>query len=369
MVFGGLCLIVAFSNHTFFSGTAPAGSNGHDGHTCGGCHASAPLNSGGGNVTISGFPTGTYVPGQSYPIEITITHGAADRTRWGFALGIRNGADVPTGTFTSNSANATLIAPAEIGHQGAVITPASSSYTYSRMNWIAPSNPTASDLNLTLYLVGNAANNNNAPSGDFVYTSLTNLSYTIPVVLTKFTGGMGKNFTTILKWETAQEQNSDYFAIERSTDGQNYTAIGRMVAAGNSTLPRNYEYIDQTPPVTTNGRVLYRLKQVDKDGKTNYSTAVAVQLKAPTTLLEAPVPNVITKGGTVTMRLIADETMPLQILVTDANGKKIYTARQQAVAGANIINLPSTAFSTSSGIYNVSVLSGGFSQTERIVVQ
>jgi hypothetical protein len=369
-VLAGFCLITGFSSQSFFSGQAPSGYTGEFGNNCSSCHSSFAVNSGGGGVTVTGIPAGSYTAGQSYPISVTISHGASDRTRWGFALAARNTFGETIGTFISTNPNAALIGDAEIGHQSAVVTAASSSYTYTNFSWVAPLNPTPNDFNLSFFVVGNAANNNGASSGDYIKTSVINRIYTtIPVVLSKFVGSMGKNFTVVLEWETAQEQNSDVFVIERSTDGQNFVAIDRVPAAGNSALPRRYQYTDKAPPVSLNARSLYRLKQLDKDGRSAYSASVAVQLKAPATFMEAPVPGIVSRGGAVTMRLIAEAPMALQIVVTDAAGKKVHAARQQAAAGANTISLQTTAFARSTGIYYVTVQSGSFRQTERILVQ
>jgi Reeler domain len=369
-VLTGFCLVAIFSSQTFFSSAAPSGYTGEFGNNCSGCHGSFALNSGGGAVTITGIPSGSYNAGQSYPISVTISHGTANRTRWGFALAARNASGQEVGTFTSTNANAALINTAEIGHLGAVVTPASSSYTYANMNWVAPANPTPNDFNLNFFLVGNAANNNSSTSGDFIHATVINRVFTtIPVVLSKFAGTLGRNFTVELQWETAQEQNSDVFVVERSADGQDFVAIDRVPAAGNSSAPRTYQYADKAPPVTANGRALYRLKQVDKDGKAAYSSTVSIQLKKPATFMEAPVPGIVNRGAMVTMRLIAELPMSLQIVVTDAAGRKVHTARQQATAGANTISLQSLAFAQNAGIYSITVQSGSFRQTERILVQ
>jgi hypothetical protein len=367
----GFSLMVFFSSQTFFfSGSAPSGYTGEFGNTCTGCHSSFVVNSGGGSISVTGFPSGSYNAGQSYPISVTISHGTANRTRWGFALAVRNTSGEAVGTFTSTNPNADLIGNAEVGHLAAVVTPASSSFTYGNIQWVAPANPTPNDFNLNLFLAGNAANNNSNTTGDFIYTSVVSRVFTtIPVVLSKFTGSMGNNFTVLLQWQTAQEQNSDVFVIERSTDGQTFSTIDQVPAAGNSPLPRNYQYIDKAPPVTASGRTFYRLKQLDRDGKFSYSAAVAVQLKAPSTLMETPVPNVIAKGDRVTARLIAAAPMPLQVMVTDATGRRMYAVTQQVMAGANVIQLPSTAFAGNSGLYYLTVQSGSFRQTERILMQ
>lgn len=99
-----------------------------------------------------------------------------------------------------------------------------------------------------------------------------NVVTTLPVKLTNFTAAEN-NGKVRLTWTTQLESNSSYFDVERSTDGASYTAIGRVKAAGNSSNPLNYEYNDATP---FKGKNYYRLKQVDLDGKSEYSLIVTV---------------------------------------------------------------------------------------------
>lgn len=82
-----------------------------------------------------------------------------------------------------------------------------------------------------------------------------------------------ENGVVVGEWETASEINSDYFSVERSTDGINFTTIGNVFASGNSTWPVNYEFIDRS---TTPGKLYYRLNQVDYDGTAHLSGSYAV---------------------------------------------------------------------------------------------
>ena len=71
-----------------------------------------------------------------------------------------------------------------------------------------------------------------------------------------------------LSWQTATEQNSDRFDIERSMDGLHFEKIGSVKAAGNSTAHINYNYFDPGPKKGIN---YYRLKEVDIDNSLQYS--------------------------------------------------------------------------------------------------
>ncbi|MEM6963369.1 MAG: T9SS type A sorting domain-containing protein [Bacteroidota bacterium] len=78
-----------------------------------------------------------------------------------------------------------------------------------------------------------------------------------------------------LRWVTASEENNEYFQIERSDDGISFEVIARIEGAGFSDEWLEYAYRDELP---TLGQNYYRLKQVDFDGKFEYSDIVAVKV-------------------------------------------------------------------------------------------
>lgn len=76
-----------------------------------------------------------------------------------------------------------------------------------------------------------------------------------------------------LNWSTASEINTDYFSIERSSDGLWYEPIATHRAAGNSSNILYYSTVDNNP---LPGMSFYRLKETDFDGYTSYSLPVTV---------------------------------------------------------------------------------------------
>ena len=106
-----------------------------------------------------------------------------------------------------------------------------------------------------------------SPSSNFSVDNLNDIPVTLPVTLVFFTATR-HNDEAVLQWETAQEQNSSNFIIERSSDGISFGAIGNVAAAGNSNTPLNYSFTDLEPGKNNN---YYRLRQTDLDGKSTYS--------------------------------------------------------------------------------------------------
>lgn len=91
-----------------------------------------------------------------------------------------------------------------------------------------------------------------------------------------------------LFWTTGMELNSDYFNVQRSSDGRTFASIGRVDAAGNSSLTSNYAFTDRSPIPGVN---YYRLAQVDFDGTTDFSEVVRLTNEVATSASVAVAPN------------------------------------------------------------------------------
>ena len=96
----------------------------------------------------------------------------------------------------------------------------------------------------------------------------------LPVELLSFSAERNNRYVD-LSWITATEINNDYFTVERSLDGINFTVIGSMPGSGNSSIILNYKLIDSSP--IENEISYYRLKQTDFDGAYSYSDIVSVK--------------------------------------------------------------------------------------------
>lgn len=66
-----------------------------------------------------------------------------------------------------------------------------------------------------------------------------------------------------LNWTTQSERQNDYFTIERSCDGINFSDFQHVSSKGESTMIQNYVAADES---TCSGVTYYRLSQTDKNG-------------------------------------------------------------------------------------------------------
>ncbi|XOV66160.1 MAG: T9SS type A sorting domain-containing protein [Fluviicola sp.] len=104
--------------------------------------------------------------------------------------------------------------------------------------------------------------------GDSKTESIAVTDCSLPVELLEFDAQVAGQNLVRLTWVTFTEINNDYFEIERSHDGVNFTPIQRVNGAGNSSISLNYEELDDDPYM---GISYYRLKQVDFNGSYSYS--------------------------------------------------------------------------------------------------
>ena len=150
-----------------FSGGPPGGYTGAPGEqTCTACHAQ---NSGPGLFAISA--PGTYVPGQTYQLQVNHATTDPSRLRWGFELTALDGTNSAAGTF-ANTSNFTQW----IGENGRFYIEHTFEGTFGgqtggaqwTFNWIAPSEDVGT---VVFYAAGNQANNNGSSSGDQIYTA------------------------------------------------------------------------------------------------------------------------------------------------------------------------------------------------------
>lgn len=169
-------------------------------HTCTECH-SGP--GGAGSVVASGFPTGmTYTPGAAQTLTVTVADPA--QKRWGFQLTARvhGSPQTQAGTFTPGSDNFTQLScgappfsnnnlvnpivgnscttqssePLQyIEHTLAGTRPGQTGSATFTFTWTPPA---ASVGQIDIYVAGNAANDNDAPTGDNIYTASYTLSPT-----------------------------------------------------------------------------------------------------------------------------------------------------------------------------------------------
>jgi len=140
------------------------------------------------------------------------------------------------------------------------------------------------------------------------------VSAPLTVKLVEFTATNIDNQYVALKWTTDTEVNSKYFEVQRSINGNDFTAVVQVDAAGNSTAPLDYTANDYQP---VNGINYYRLKEVSSNGDVAYSETIKITWGVKN--IPQLFPNPAGSSFTITAGL---ETIK-DITIYDATGKLV----------------------------------------------
>lgn len=164
----------------------------------------------------------------------------------------------------------------------------------------------------------------------------------LTVKLNNFTALL-QNKSVLFNWQTSNEKNLAGFIIQRSVDATNFTAIGFVVAKGNSNIELSYSSIDWQP---IHGINYYRLKILDADGQFTYSKIVSVKIDAGMfTLKISPNP-----AKNILFVLVNGESGKSIFQITDAGGRKL---NEGIISLTNSTSFSIDINSLPKGIYNL----------------
>ena len=132
---------------------------------------------------------------------------------------------------------------------------------------------------------------------------------TLPVNLISLAARAINNVVEV-KWTTTSELNNAFFAIERSTNGVNFTTIGTTKASVAGNQFHDYVFIDRLPEYGAN---FYRLKQVDVDNQFKYSKVVKAKVQVEAMTISSIYPNPVKNLLSYTIYSEVNKKVMLQI--------------------------------------------------------
>lgn len=184
----------------------------------------------------------------------------------------------------------------------------------------------------------------------------------LPIVLGEFNAVYSNGFTQV-KWFTSAEYNTSYFEVERSTDGTNFTVIGKVNAKGNSSSRIDYGYSDI---LASKGLNYYRLRSVDLDGSFSYSKVVVVNSEAVGISLLLVFPNPF--GNKVQVKVESEKSEDLQIRLINYAGAIVRVQSEKIKKGVNTILVNNTA-NLGPGMYELQIITKSKNFSTRIMKQ
>lgn len=259
-----------------------------------------------GLVTMQGFSQCNQTTNITYSVVSNSCPAGTVTYNLVFSSAVPNGNNSICYGYTINSPGG--------GQQTTNIGPVNQSNSMNS-NWSHSFNVTIyCDQSLTLFL--NAWSNQNC--GGMMCASprsRTILINALPVDYTRIIGyDDGEN--NEIQWQTAQEINNEGYFVLHSTDGVHFDELNFVKGKGWSDEIQNYQYTHRNVTGTTH---YYQLKQLDFDGRENYSQIITVIKNA--------------KEGTKNFLIRNDE---LEIYVSESTFTEVFNAMGKVMESRKI---------------------------------
>lgn len=186
----------------------------------------------------------------------------------------------------------------------------------------------------------------------------------LPVELTSFSAAVRNNMVN-LYWETATEIDNYGFEIERKDKHSDWSKIGFVEGYSISNSPKYYSFSDKP---TGTSKFTYRLKQIDNDGKFEYSDEVEVLIdNLPNGyLLEQNYPNPFNPETSI--RFVLREETKATLKVYNLLGAEVETLFDGIADAGRLYDLKFKGNKLASGFYIYTLGAGKYRQSRKMML-
>lgn len=222
---------------------------------------------------------------------------------------------------------------------------------YDGSYWTDQGGTASGDISTT----GDVTANSISSFGNFVIGSR---SFPLPLKFLSFTAQRKNDFID-LKWVTAEEVNTDHFEIERSENGRQFTLLAKTPTANRFNV-QEYSYKDYS---YANEVVYYRIRCVDKDGKSKVSKVIAVPGNS---YLKKNIQAINPVADKIIVRSQVDDKEPTAYVLYNQAGSTILKGWLKLKVGMdNTIRL---SFKPAKGIYYLKLIRANQEIIQKLVI-
>lgn len=166
-----------------------------------------------------------------------------------------------------------------------------------------------------------------------------------------------------LNWKVLNNQQVQYFEVQRSEDGVNFVTIDKVNKQFSGNTSASYTYQDDVSSLY-NMFVHYRIKLVNINSAINYSTIINIRLSAAEETKVAIVPNPV--RDMMQLRILSKSSSTIRLVIFDQSGKQI-SSRKFEQKGRSVITLDDLA-NKSRGVYVALIFIGDKIFRQKIVL-
>ena len=185
----------------------------------------------------------------------------------------------------------------------------------------------------------------------------------LPVELSSFTGKSIEE-KIMLHWITKTEVNNYGFELERAlSDSKVWDNIGFVKGNGNSNSSKEYSFTDNN--LSGGSKFIYRLKQIDYDGKFVYSDEIEIEIKTTKYELYQNYPNPFNPVTNFKFEILNRRLVTLKVY--DMLGNEITTIINKEL-DPGFYKFQWNAGNLASGVYLYRLHAGNYINTKKLLL-
>jgi hypothetical protein len=193
---------------------------------------------------------------------------------------------------------------------------------------------------------------------------VTIIANPLPLLLLEFTGEK-QNDVTLLGWKSSNEQDVNYFELQRSNDGANFSPLGKVSGKNNYAGVNSYTYSDNILNIAA-PVLYYRLKIVDKNGLYKFSPVIKLTSNAKNVFNIAASPNPFVQQLNLAVQSAVNQNAT--IVLTDVSGRVLLKRTVNLKKGNTVLFLTEVS-AIIKGVYFLTVTADTEKQTLRLIKQ
>ncbi|MEM1269895.1 MAG: T9SS type A sorting domain-containing protein [Bacteroidota bacterium] len=168
-----------------------------------------------------------------------------------------------------------------------------------------------------------------------------------------------------LSWNTLSEENNAGFEVQYAEmESDEFINIGWVEGFGTTLEEQSYTF---SSPELMPGDYQFRLKQVDFDGKFEYSPVVEGTVTVPGTfIVQGPYPNPFNPTTQIRFAVAQEQVVDLELF--DATGRRVMTLFSGTATANETIDVRVDAASLPSGMYLARLVGDSFSTTKKLML-
>lgn len=152
-------------------------------------------------------------------------------------------------------------------------------------------------------------------------------SAVLPVTITKLKAYLD-NSDAHLTWTVQNEVNVAHYEVEKSLDGHSFSSIATVAVKNETGLNKTYDFLDLQPATGDN---FYRIKSIDKNGKSTYTTIADVTINGGIMTVQI-LPNPVVNGK-LSLLFTNAPAGNYRMVMNTSDGKEIFTKTISHIGG------------------------------------